>query len=401
MFSLLDRRGGMHALVHQPGDTVATALQRNFIPPTTVITLCGESDIVADEHVIDPGRSYVAKLIEGYDIDGIRRLFSSPDSSMPYVHRRMRIGVNGKLDMQRTPLDVDGVARHVEATVRDTIEGFGLIATGDKIVLGLSGGVDSGSLLMLLSAYRAAMATSGVEIHAATFKDFDSKWSETFDLAARLADSYGVAHSVLDAEIAERVFQLNRPLAQILMQLMETDDAHLAMYVDHHTTRRVLEVHADNLGSAKVALGLHTTDLLAGLLNSLSTGFDIGAIPQRTVGPFTYVLPLAFVPKRELHLYYLNKTGHEPKQTEPNQWEFNPSDRNFYYYLADQLQWQWPGVETWMFTAHSQTAPDLGTRFKTCGNCGASVLDQQTTTSPWLGTCDVCVLLDKHGWIAR
>lgn len=401
MFSLLDRRGALHPLVHQPGDTIATALQRNFIPPTSVITFCDDSVIVADEHVIDSGKPYVAKLIEGYDIEGLRRLFSSQDSSMPYVHRRLRVGVDGKLDMQRTPLDITGVAQHVEATVRDTIEGFGLITPDDKIVIGLSGGVDSGSLLMLLSAYREATAPACVEIHAATFKDFDSKWSETFDFAARLADRHSVAHAVLDAEMAERVFHLNRPVAQILMTLMETEDAHLAMYVDHHTTRRVLEIHAESLGTAKIALGLHTTDLLAGMLNSLSAGFDMGAIPQRSVGPFTYILPLAFVPKRELHLYYLSKTGHEPKQTEPNQWEFNPSDRNFYYYLADQLQWQWPGLETWMFTAHSRTAPDLSARFKVCENCGASVLDQPTATSPWLGTCDVCALLDKHGWIAR
>ena len=69
---------------------------------------------------------------------------------------------------------------------------------------------------------------------------------------------------------------------------------------------------------------------------------------------------IEFVPKRELHLYYLDKTGHEAKQTEPNQWEFNPTDRNFYYYLADQLQWQWPGIETWMFTAHRYAAQEQG-----------------------------------------
>lgn len=401
MFSLLDRRGGMHTLINRPGDTIATALLRNFIPPTSVITFCDESDIVADEHVIDGGKSYVAKLIEGYDIEGLRRLFTSQDSSKPYVHRRLRVGLDGRLAMQRTSLDVGGVARHVETTVQDTIEQFSLVANGDKIVLGLSGGVDSGSLLMLLSTYLAPSAPVSIELHAATFRDFDSKWSETFEFAARLADRHGVAHDVLDADLAEQVFHLNRPLAQILMHLMETDDAHHAMYVDHHTTRRVLEVHGDSLGATKIALGLHTTDLLAGLLNSFTVGFDIGTMPQRAVGPYTYILPLAFVPKRELHLYYLDKTGHEPKQTEPNQWEFNPSDRNFYYYLADQLQWQWPGIETWLFTAHSRATSDLSARFKTCDNCGGSVLDQPDVRSPWSGTCDVCTLLDKHGWITR
>src|SRR5947207_14208305 len=125
---------------------------------------------------------------------------------------------------------------------------------------------------MLLAAYRDA-ASPGLEIHAATFQDFDSKWSETFDFARRLAERHGVSHRVLEPGYAERVFNLNRPIAQILMHLMETDDAHVAMYVDHHTTRRVLEVHADEVDTSTVALGLHTTDLLAGLLNSYTLGF--------------------------------------------------------------------------------------------------------------------------------
>jgi tRNA(Ile)-lysidine synthase TilS/MesJ len=302
--------------------------------------------------------------------------------------------------MERTALDVPGVAEHVEDTVRETIEQFRLVAPADAVVLGLSGGVDSGSLLMLLAAYRDAAAPS-LEIHAATFQDFDSKWSETFDFAKRLADRHHVSHHVLGPDYAEEVFHLNRPLAQILMYLMETEDAHVAMYVDHHTTRRALEVHADKLDAPKLALGLHTTDLLAGLMNSYTLGFDIGGIPDRIVGPYMYVFPLAFVPKRELHLYYLHKTGHAAKQTEPNQWEFNPSDRNFLYYLADQLQWQWPGIETWMFTAHARRVSQATPNFLVCQNCGASTLDQPDSPQEWSGLCDVCKVLDMHGWLSR
>ncbi len=399
MFSLLDRRGGSHTLVQRPGDTVAVTLLRNAIPPASVLTFCDESTIVADDHIVDPARSYVAKLIEGYDITGIRRLFDSRDSSKPYVRRRLGLAADGSLGMERTALDVPSVAEHVEHMVREAIEQFRLVTPTDSVVLGLSGGVDSGSLLMLLAAYRDTSAPN-LKIHAATFQDFDSKWSETFDFARQLADRHQVAHQVLEPGFAEKVFHLNRPLAQILMHMMETEDAHLAMYVDHHTTRRVLEVHADMLGTPKVALGLHTTDLLAGLMNSYTLGFDMGGIPDRTVGPYTYVFPLAFVPKRELHLYYLHKTGHEPRQTEPNQWEFNPGDRNFLYYLADHLQWQWPGIETWMFTAHSRRTRRATSNFHTCQNCGASILDQPDGPREWLGVCDVCEVLDKHGWVS-
>jgi tRNA(Ile)-lysidine synthase TilS/MesJ len=401
MLSLLDRRGGLHSLIAQPGDTVAAALMRNSIPPPSVVTYCGEELIVPDDHVLDPANTYVARLIEGYDITGIRRLQESRDSSAAYVHRRLSIAPTGALTLERTPLDLPSAAAHVESVVHETLGEFALLGSGDKVVLGLSGGVDSGSLLMLLAAYRDAAGLADLDIHAATFQDFDSKWSETFDFAARLADKHNVEHDVVPAEYAERVFHLNRPMAQILMYLMETEDAHFAMYADHHSTRRVLEVYADERRTNKIALGLHTTDLLAGLLNSYTTGFDVGPAPQRTVGPYTYVLPLAFVPKRELHLYYTHKTGHTPKQTVPNQWEFNPGDRNFFYYLADQIQWVWPGIETWMFTAHARSAADRSERYRVCENCGGSVVQQPVLTDAWPGVCDVCEILDKHGWIDR
>ncbi|MDH6624408.1 tRNA(Ile)-lysidine synthase TilS/MesJ [Streptomyces sp. LBL] len=398
-FSLLDRRGGKHSLIAQPGDTVASVLLRNHIPPTSVLTYSGQERIVVDDHVIDPEQTYEARLIEGYDLAGIRRLFESRDSSAAYIRRRLSVASDGALAMERAPLDLPSAAAHVDTMVRETINEFKLMSDGDRVVLGLSGGVDSGSLLMLLAAHREAEELADVQIEAATFQDFDSKWSETFDFAAALAAKHGVRHHVLEAGLAEEVFHLNRPIAQILMLLMETEDAHFAMYADHHSTRRVLEVFADRVGARKIALGLHTTDLLAGMMNAHTTGFTMGQVPSRTVGPYEYILPLAFTPKRELHLYYTHHTGHAPKQTTPNQWEFNPTDRNFYYYLADQLQWSWPGIETWMFTAHAQHAAAHPAVFKECENCGASVSLQTMADAPWAGVCDVCALLDKHGWI--
>jgi tRNA(Ile)-lysidine synthase TilS/MesJ len=398
--SLRDRRGGTHSLVTQAGDTVAAALTRNSVPPPSVLVFRADR-VVCDDHVLDPAGSYVAQLIEGYDIVGIRHLYDSRDSTAAYLRRQLRVAPTGALRMERVPLDPVSTAAHVERVVGETIDTYDLLGLDGAapVVLGLSGGVDSGSLLMLLAAYRDTHPAACLEIRAATFQDFDSRWSETFDFAARLAQRCGVEHDVVEAERAEHVFHLNRPVAQILMHLMETDDAPAAMYVDHHATRRVLEVYADQVGSHRVALGLHTTDLLAGLLNSYTSGFDVGPVPRRPVGPYTYLLPLAFVPKRELHLYYTERTGHAPKQTVPNQWEFNPSDRNFYYYLADSLQWLWPGIETWMFTAHAAQAADLGGRQIACENCGGTVLAQPGRDSGWSGVCDVCAVLDKYGWI--
>lgn len=408
LISLLDRRGELHELPHSPGDTIAQALLRNGIPPTSVVVYRNvDESPVADDSPIIVDAGYTARLIEGYDIEGVRLLYSgvlgSVGLSTPtfegLLKRRLVVAPDGKLSMERHHLEPLVNAGHVEETVFDTIRQFDLLPVGRSVVLGLSGGVDSGSLLMLLSSYRRLKSAPDIHIHAATFQDFDSRYSETFDFAARLADRFDVEHSLVEADSAVRVFHLTRPIEQILLLLMESDDAHQAMYVDHHTTRRVLEDFADGVGSDAIALGLHTTDLLAGMLNSWTTGYDIGPIPERPVGDYRYILPLAFVPKRELHLYYANKLGHLPKQTIPNQWEFNPTDRNFYYYLADHLQWLWPGLQHWIFTAHRDRPSDAA-KFELCENCGGATRELPQAPA-WSGLCDVCTLFDKHGWLGN
>lgn len=349
--------------------------------------------------------SYTARLIEGYDLNTLRNVYVStlpdgPRMDKPiegFLKQRLSFSADGAVSMEESGMGQSAVSEHVTETVMETIERFDLIPPGSSIVLGLSGGVDSGSLTMLLSKYRERSSRTDFSIMAATFQDFDSKHSAAFDYAAEIANKCGVEHGFIEAGLAEEVFNLKRPLAQVLMLLMETEDAHQAMYVDHHTTRRMIEVYADEQKASQVAIGLHATDLLAGLLNSMSTGHELGGIPGRTVGNYRYIFPLAFAQKRELHLFYAEELGHLPKQTTPNQWEFNPTDRNFYYYLADHLQWIWPGVQNWMLT--SQGLDDPGSEdFHQCENCSASVRDLRGAPE-WIGICDVCSLLEKHGWI--
>jgi tRNA(Ile)-lysidine synthase TilS/MesJ len=264
-------------------------------------------------------------------------------------------------------------------------------------LVALSGGVDSSSLLLALTS--AAKRLPEFRLVAVTFEDFDSRTSSTFVHANDLAKRLGVEHHLAPASLAQEVFHLNMPLREVLPLLMKTPAAHHTMYVDHHTTRRVLEVMADRLSLNRIALGLHTTDLVAGLLNGVMSGYNIASLPLRTVGSTTYIYPLAFITKRELHLYHLSKTGKLAQHSHPNPWEMNPSDRNFYYYLADSLQSDWPGLEVLMFTAHQwRLRRQAPLSYVECRNCGAALLEQPFTKLT-NGECDVCAILRTQGFI--
>jgi hypothetical protein len=221
----------------------------------------------------------------------------------------------------------------------------------------------------------------------------------TYEQARRVAEVAQVEHVIAPAELADTVFNLDRPLKTVLPALMDTSDAHHAMYVDSYTTRRALEVVAEQRDIACVALGLHASDLVAGLLNGFMTGYPNGSLPKRVSGVLTFIYPLAFLQKKELHLYYFEKTGSFARHTQPNMWEHDPVDRNFYYYLADALQDEWPGLELMLVTAQERASRMAGPMpWSKCANCG-SAYPQIPLTSIVSNECDVCRVLRRAGFL--
>jgi tRNA(Ile)-lysidine synthase TilS/MesJ len=403
VFELVDRLGNRELIVPLPGDRVETILLRHHVPPSSVLVM-RDGQPVSDSHLLEDQAGYTAHLIEGYDLRTIRavlsRLQSDPDAAAAaYAVRRIGFSTAGELETESVGLSLEETAAYVEQKIADTCREFELIREGDRVVIGLSGGVDSSSLLLALDAVRPHLPS--FRLIAATFEDFDREHSRTFEHAVDLAGRLGVEHHVVPAQIAQEVFRLRLPLREILPGLMRTSSAHHVMYVDHHTTRRALEVFAERSSFNRIALGLHVTDLLAGLLNGWATGYHVGSLPVRPIGDVEYVYPLAFVTKRELHLYHLHRTGELARHSFPNPWEINPKDRNFYYYLADLMQSYWPGLETMLIPAHNwrvRREPPL--RYEECENCGSTLL-HQPFSSISSAECDACTLLRSAGYLAE
>lgn len=401
MFEFKDRVGNTERLEPHHGESIDALLLRYNIPPASALVMRDGVPVV-DSHRIEPDANYVAALIEGYDIGSIRAFYAAeaaPKSEGAYEKRRLNFLRAGSVQTERASLTLEETAALVDGTVLETCTEFELAEPGDSVLVGLSGGVDSSSLAVALS--RARQTLPQFRLAAVTFEDYDSKESPTYVHASALAEQLGLEHHIAPATMAEEVFHLNTPLRKILPALMRTESAHFAMYVDHHTTRRALEVFAERNGFNKIALGLHTTDLIAGLLNGWMTGYNVADIPARTIGHHRYIYPLAFVNKRELHLYHYHRTGQLVRHAHVNGWERNPLDRNFYYYLADRLQSIWPGIETMLFPAHIQRLRGRAElRHEYCDNCGAAVI-HQPFTSLESSECDVCCLLRKHGYVHR
>jgi tRNA(Ile)-lysidine synthase TilS/MesJ len=343
------------------------------------------------------GQEYTVQLIEGYDIAYMRELYKNvaEEESIAHVKRRLMISETGELYMEQDAMTEAEITAAVEDCIVDVCLHHGLIREGEVVCIGLSGGVDSSSLLVALDAVRIRLPH--FVLQAVTFEDLGSAQSRAFRNALALAKKLQVPHQVVHPRTAQEIFHLKMPVHEVLPYLMNTPYAHLAMYIDHHTTRRVLEIVSERTGANKIALGLHATDLVAGLLNSYATGYMSAGFPHRLIGTVEYIYPLAHVTKQELHLYHKAKTGILARHTSPSEWELYPKDRNFYYFLADILQAWWPGVDLWLLSSHEwrvRRSPPL--RFSSCQNCGASVLEQpfEQVKRPLCDACQVFFDLD-------
>lgn len=395
-----DRTGVTETLRPEPGEQLAEMLLRHRIPPASVLTLSNGRP-VADTVVLDEAATYEVSLIEGYDIASIRDVYSRlgdlDTDGAAYVKQRIVLARDGRLQPEAQSFNLDDLGEYVETTVRETCTAFNLLGDGSRVLVGLSGGVDSGSLLLTLATLRQVWPS--LEIVAATFEDFDMGESPTFQQAAETAEIAQAEHVVAPAGLAEEIFKLKRPLSEVLPALMQTPDRHHAMYVDSHTTRRILEVVAERRGIDRIALGLHATDLVAGLLNGFMTGYPSGSLPARTIREHTFVYPLAFLAKRELHLYFLRRAGRLAQHTSPNPWERDPLDRNFYYYLADHLQAYWPSLELMLIAGQERSSRAHGVlHYGTCSNCGSAYM-QMPLAAAATDECDVCRILRRAGFV--
>ncbi|MBO6635878.1 asparagine synthase-related protein [Parvibaculum sp.] len=398
MFLFIDRLGAIEELEYRLGDRVVDVLRRARIPAASVLVTQGEA-ILADSQPIDPDSSYEARLIEGYDIGEIRARIhmSYPDpEGLPFIKRRLLPNITGDIGVEAIATNLESLAGYLIDVLVDTVTRFKLLEAGDRLLVGLSGGVDSSSLLLALDDARPRLPP--FELIAVTFEDFDSRDQPTYKHADTLAKLLSIEHHIVPAELVERAFGLNKPLRQILPDLMATEYAPMAMYIDHHTTRRALELFAEERDINKVALGLHVTDLLAGILNSLTTGYTVASLPMRRVGKIDYIYPLAFTSKRELHLYHQFKTGELARHSYPNAWELKPLDRNLYYYLADTLQDYWPGLENFIFSSHNlKLRREQPVQTESCSNCGSTLVVQPFMPTT-VGECDVCQVLHNAGF---
>ena len=170
--------------------------------------------------------------------------------------------------------------------VRKADTDFGLIESGDKIAVGISGGKDSLLLLYALSLYRH-FSGKDFTLHAITLK----MGLEPFDVTpiAKLCEEIDVPYTVISTEIATVIFDIRK----------ESNPCALCAKM----RRGALNDAAKELGCNKVALGHHRDDAIETLLMSLIFEGRLHTFHPNTYlsrRDITVIRPMIYVPEKEV-----------------------------------------------------------------------------------------------------
>jgi tRNA 2-thiocytidine biosynthesis protein TtcA len=175
---------------------------------------------------------------------------------------------------------------HVGRAIAD----FGLIEDGDRILVGVSGGKDSHTLLHLLSLLRARAPVR-------------------FDLLAVTLDQGhpGFPAHVLEAYFQEKAFDFRILRENTYQTVLErTPPGKTQCAVCSRLRRGILYNAAVELGCNKIALGHHRDDLVETLLLNLFFAGVLSAMPpllHSDDGRNTVIRPLAYAPEAEISAY--------------------------------------------------------------------------------------------------
>lgn len=190
----------------------------------------------------------------------------------------------GEDDLALLPKLEKRILRRVGAAIQT----YGLIADGDRILVGLSGGKDSWALLEVLTLLQKR-APVRFQVHGITvdpgFPKFDP------DRIAEVCGLRGIPHHVLGAPIDALIRQRPEETPCIICSRLR---------------RGVLYSYAKQHGFTKIALGHHLDDLLETLLLNLFFGGQLATMPVRLTsddGANTVIRPLATCDEEDLRRF--------------------------------------------------------------------------------------------------
>jgi tRNA 2-thiocytidine biosynthesis protein TtcA len=186
--------------------------------------------------------------------------------------------------------DLDRLARGLRRRVGQAIADYAMIEAGDRVMVCLSGGKDSYTLLDLLMQLRAK-APVAFELHAVHLDQKQPGYDPT--ILPRHCAAIGMPLTVIEQDtysVVKRVVPEGRTMCGLCSRLR----------------RGALYAHAESRGYTKIALGHHRDDAVETLFLNLFHHAQLAAMPPKLRsddGRHVVIRPLAYCAEDEIARY--------------------------------------------------------------------------------------------------
>ncbi len=191
---------------------------------------------------------------------------------------------------KRERLDANKLAKRIRRQVGQAITDYNMITNGDKVMVCLSGGKDSYTMLDMLLQLQTK-APVHFELVAVNLDQKQPDFPD--DVLPRYLDGLGVPHRILEQDtysVVKRVIPEGKTMCSLCSRLR----------------RGALYSFAAAEGFTKIALGHHKDDIVATFLLNLFHGGRLAAMPpklQSDDGKNCVIRPLSYVRERDIQTY--------------------------------------------------------------------------------------------------
>jgi tRNA 2-thiocytidine biosynthesis protein TtcA len=180
-----------------------------------------------------------------------------------------------------------GLERNITRKVGRAIGDYGLIVDGDRVMVALSGGKDSWTLLHVLEALRRKAPVKFSILAVSINPGFPGFKSEVVEQGLKgLGYEYHIEHSNIFKVIKDKMGPVEEGYCSFCARLR----------------RGVLYRLAGELGCTKIALGHHADDLIESLLMSAFYNGELRSMPPKLLaedGVNVVIRPLCYVTEKE------------------------------------------------------------------------------------------------------
>jgi tRNA 2-thiocytidine biosynthesis protein TtcA len=195
-----------------------------------------------------------------------------------------------RVDTRKGRLEFNKLRKRLRRQVGKAIADFGLIESGDRVMVCISGGKDSHAMLEILMALRES-APIDFEIVAVTLDQKQPGYPE--EVLPRYLETLDIPYYILERDtysVVRSVIPEGKTTCGLCSRLR----------------RGTLYGFADQIGASKIALGHHRDDIVETLFLNLFFGGKLKAMPAKLKsddGRHVVIRPLAYCKESDLARY--------------------------------------------------------------------------------------------------